>query len=92
MNETTRGATMRCREALDVLSLPKKDFAVLAMNLPEVRRSFDTSWRSAICTRRQAPAPPKSSNRPIVKCSDRPRSLHDCGRRAKLAHPRDLIG
>ncbi len=41
MNETTRSATIRCRVALDVLSLPKKDFAVLAANLPDLRRSFD---------------------------------------------------
>ena len=41
MNETTRGATIRCEASLDVLSLPKRDFAVLAMNLPELRRSFD---------------------------------------------------
>jgi NADH dehydrogenase len=41
LNETTRGATVRCRSDLDVLSLPKKDFAVLASSLPDVRRSFD---------------------------------------------------
>jgi NADH:ubiquinone reductase (H+-translocating) len=41
LNETTRGATVRCRLDLDVLSLPKKDFAVLASSLPDVRRSFD---------------------------------------------------
>lgn len=41
LNETTRGATVRCRSDLDVLSLPKKEFAVLAASLPDVRRSFD---------------------------------------------------
>jgi NADH dehydrogenase len=41
LNETTRGATVRCRTELNVLSLPKKEFAVLAASLPEVRRSFD---------------------------------------------------
>jgi len=41
LNETTRGATVRSKGELDVLSLPKKDFAVLASSLPDVRRSFD---------------------------------------------------
>ena len=41
LNETTRGATVRCRDHLDVLSLPKKEFTVLAASLPDVRRSFD---------------------------------------------------
>ena len=41
LNETTRGATVRCRSELDVLSLPKKEFAVLAASLPDVRLSFD---------------------------------------------------
>jgi NADH dehydrogenase len=41
MNETTRGATIRCRQALDALSLPRREFAVLATNLPDLRRSFD---------------------------------------------------
>jgi len=41
VNETTRSATIRCQHDLDVLSLPKKEFAVLAANLPDVRKSFD---------------------------------------------------
>jgi NADH dehydrogenase len=41
LNETTRGATVRSRSDLDVLSLPKKEFGVLAASLPDVRRSFD---------------------------------------------------
>lgn len=41
LNETTRGATVRSKGELDVLSLPRKDFAVLASSLPDVRRSFD---------------------------------------------------
>jgi len=41
MNETSRGATVRCAEPLDVLSLPRNEFDLLAGNLPEVRRSFD---------------------------------------------------
>ena len=41
LNETRRGATIRCRTDLDVLSLPMKEFSVLAASLPDVRRSFD---------------------------------------------------
>jgi NADH:quinone reductase (non-electrogenic) len=41
LNETTRGATVRSRTDLDVLALPKGEFAVLAASLPDVRRSFD---------------------------------------------------
>ena len=41
LNETTRFATVRCRAALDVLSVPKKEFAALASNLPDLRKSFD---------------------------------------------------
>jgi NADH dehydrogenase len=41
LNQTTRGATVRCVEAMDALSLPKRDFTVLAANLPELRRSFE---------------------------------------------------
>jgi NADH:ubiquinone reductase (H+-translocating) len=41
LNETTRGATVRCTEAMDALSLPKTEFSVLAANLPDLRRSFE---------------------------------------------------
>jgi NADH dehydrogenase len=41
LNQTTRGATVRCVEAMDALSLPKRDFTVLAANLPELRASFE---------------------------------------------------
>ena len=41
LNETTRGATVRCLQAMDALSLPKRDFTVLAANLPDLRRSFE---------------------------------------------------
>jgi NADH:ubiquinone reductase (H+-translocating) len=42
LNETTRGATVRCVEAMDALSLPKSEFTILAASLPELRRSFET--------------------------------------------------
>jgi NADH dehydrogenase len=41
VNMVKRNATVRCTAALDVLSLPKKEFAVLAANLPDLRRSFE---------------------------------------------------
>ncbi len=41
VNTTTRNATVRCVEALDVLSMPRPEFSVLAANLPDLRRSFE---------------------------------------------------
>jgi NADH:ubiquinone reductase (H+-translocating) len=41
VNMATRNAGVRCLTSMDVLSLPKKDFAVLAANLPDLRRSFE---------------------------------------------------
>ena len=41
LNETTRGATVRCTEAMDALVLPKSEFSILAANLPDLRRSFE---------------------------------------------------
>lgn len=41
LQSTTRNATVRCVEAMDVLSLPKKEFNLLAENLPELRSGFE---------------------------------------------------
>jgi NADH dehydrogenase len=41
VNMATRNATVRCAASMDVLSLPKKDFAVLAANIPDLRKSFE---------------------------------------------------
>ncbi len=41
VNMTTRNATVRCVSPLDVLSLPRQEFAVLAANLPDLRQSFE---------------------------------------------------
>ena len=41
VNMTKRNATVTCLAPMDVLSLPKKDFAMLAANLPDLRRSFE---------------------------------------------------
>jgi NADH:ubiquinone reductase (H+-translocating) len=41
VNMAKRNATVRCLAAMDVLSLPRKDFAVLSANLPDLRQSFE---------------------------------------------------
>lgn len=41
LSQTTRNATVRCLEPLDVLSIHKREFAVLAANLPAMRESFE---------------------------------------------------
>ena len=41
LSQTTRSATVRCLSAMDVLSLPKAEFAVLADNIPDLRKSFE---------------------------------------------------
>jgi NADH dehydrogenase len=41
LNQTVRNATVRCVAPMDVLSLPKREFNLLAGNLPELRRSFE---------------------------------------------------
>jgi NADH dehydrogenase len=58
MNDTTRGATIRCRQALDALSLPRREFAVLATNLPDLRRSFDQIMERRDLRKAGAPSTP----------------------------------
>ena len=41
LNQTTRNATIRCQEPLDVLSIHRREFSVLAANLPAMRESFE---------------------------------------------------
>jgi hypothetical protein len=41
VNMATRNATVRCVEPMDLLGLPKKEYAVLAANLPDLRKSFE---------------------------------------------------
>jgi NADH dehydrogenase len=41
LNRTTRNATVRCLEPLDVLSIHKREFSLLAANLPAMRESFE---------------------------------------------------
>ena len=42
LKQTTRSATVRCTQPLDVLSIPKGEFSALVINLPELRNSFDS--------------------------------------------------
>jgi CRP-like cAMP-binding protein len=55
---TVRSASVRCVEPLDVLSLPREEFGVLATHLPDLRQRFD-----AIAAARQA-APAGNNPRP----------------------------
>ena len=41
LDRTTRFATVRCTAAMNALSLPKREFSVLAAHVPELRRSLD---------------------------------------------------
>jgi NADH dehydrogenase len=41
LRSTTRSATVRCIEPMDVLSLPKKEFNLLSANLPDLRVGFE---------------------------------------------------
>ena len=41
VQQQARNASVRCAQTMDVLSLPKEEFAVLAANLPDLRRSFE---------------------------------------------------
>jgi NADH dehydrogenase len=50
LNQTTRNATVRCVTPLDLLSIHKREFSVLAANLPAMRESFEQVMKQ----RRQA--------------------------------------
>ena len=40
LRSSARNATVRCVEAMDVLSLPKREFTLLSENLPQLRQEF----------------------------------------------------
>jgi NADH:ubiquinone reductase (H+-translocating) len=40
LNDTTRNATVRCLEAMDVISLPKREFVMVTTSLPEAKQRF----------------------------------------------------
>jgi NADH dehydrogenase len=41
VNQTTRGATVRCLEPMNALALPKREFGALAAHVPALRQSVD---------------------------------------------------
>jgi NADH dehydrogenase len=41
LHQTVRTASVRCAAPLDVLSLPREEFSVLAAHLPDLRQRFD---------------------------------------------------
>ncbi len=41
LKQSTRGATVRCIAPMDALSLPKREFSMLAAYLPQVRASLE---------------------------------------------------
>ncbi len=41
LNGSVRSSTVRCKTAMDALSLPKREFGLLTANLPELKRSFE---------------------------------------------------
>jgi NADH:ubiquinone reductase (H+-translocating) len=45
INNTERNASVRCLSPMDVLSLPKREFNLLAANLPELKQSFESMTR-----------------------------------------------
>lgn len=58
LQHTIRNASVRCVASLDVLSLPREEFGVLAAHLPDLRQRF-----SAIAAEREA-AVPQAAARP----------------------------
>jgi NADH dehydrogenase len=51
LNQTTRNATVRCIEPLDVLSIPKREFSALAATLPTMRENLEK-----VMAQRRSPA------------------------------------
>lgn len=45
VQEKTRNASVRCVESMDVLSLPKQEYAALAAHVPDLRESFERLTR-----------------------------------------------
>ncbi|MBK5255969.1 MAG: FAD-dependent oxidoreductase [Vicinamibacteria bacterium] len=41
LGQKTRGATVKCIEALDTVALPSGDFAALSENIPDLRQGFE---------------------------------------------------
>lgn len=58
LGQTTRRATVRCVEALDVLCLRKQEFGALASTLPDFKASFQKKMQERLGT---APQQPKNN-------------------------------
>jgi NADH dehydrogenase len=60
LHQTIRNATVRCLLPVDVLSLPREEFGVLAAHLPDLRQRFDrlAAEREAAPAGPAAPPPP----------------------------------
>ena len=41
LKQSTRGATVRCTAPMDTLSLPKREFGMLAAYLPQMRETLE---------------------------------------------------
>jgi len=41
LSQSARGATVRCTAPMDALSLPKREFSMLAAYLPKVRETLE---------------------------------------------------
>jgi NADH dehydrogenase len=61
LNQTSRNATVRCAEPLNLLSIPRREFSILAANLPAMRESFERLMlqrRAATASRVQSAGTP----------------------------------
>lgn len=56
LQETVRTATVRCATGLDAVSIPKREFGLLAGSLPDLRRSFEEVARRRAHSLPQVPA------------------------------------
>jgi CRP-like cAMP-binding protein len=45
LSSAPRNATVRCVEATTVLGIPKREFGLLAANLPSLKQSFEDVMR-----------------------------------------------
>ena len=61
LKQSTRGATVRCIAPMDALSLPKREFSILAAYLPEVRESLEAVTEQRARANAQASAAVETS-------------------------------
>jgi CRP-like cAMP-binding protein len=41
LHKTTRNASIRCTEAMNTISVPKREFNVLSASLPQLKHTFE---------------------------------------------------